>query len=150
MIINNINKNTFLLSNSKIVFYNSQTNTSFGELHANNYNYKIGWDSDLVEVQIFEIKSNIFSIGVDQNFAIIDIYENKILLNLVLFYNFHEVRIHGNKIYICTELEILILDKFNYTILNKLALPDFYEEIIFENNFKIIKCIDGSLIKSNI
>jgi hypothetical protein len=148
MIFNIIDKNKFKESDSEIIFYNEQTNSSFAELIHDNYSFKTGWDSDLIKPKVLKIESNIFAIGIDQNFAIIDFKKEEVLLKLELFYSFYDIKIHKNEIYICTELEILVLNKFNYTTLNTIALPEFYEEINFEDNAVIIKCIDGFIVKS--
>lgn len=150
MIINSIDKTRFIESDGKIVFYNQETNSSFGELSHNNFTYKLGWNSSVIEPEILEIESNIYSIGIDQNFAVIDFNFNEIVLNLELPYFFYDIKIYKERIYICMELEILVLDKSNYNTLKKIPLPDFYEEINFQDNLEIITCIDGSTIKNNI
>ncbi|RUT67825.1 hypothetical protein D0817_24335 [Flavobacterium cupreum] len=150
MIINSIDKIRFMESDSKAVFYNQETNSSFGELVHNNFTCKIGWNSSLIAPKILEIESNIYSIGIDQNFAVIDFNSNEIILNVELPYFFYDTKIYKERMYICMELEILVLDKSNYSILKEIPLPDFYEEINFEDNLEIITCVDGSIIKNNI
>lgn len=150
MIINIIDKIRFIESSSKSVFYNQETNSSFAELIYNNFTYKIGWNSSLIKPRVFEIRSYIYLIGIDQNLAIIDFNLNEIILKLELPYFFYDAKIYKERIYVCMELEILVIDKFDYSTIKKIALPDFYEEINFEDNMEIITCTNGFTIKKNI
>jgi hypothetical protein len=150
MIFNIIDSKKFNESNDKIIFYNQKTSSCFAEIIHNDYTYKIDWNSSLLKPQIVELGSNIYSIGIDQNFAIIDFSSNQIILNLELSYFFYEVKIYKERIYICTELEILVLNNFSFETLRKIPLPDFYKEINFEDNFEIITCINGFVFKNNI
>ena len=150
MIINIIDKNRFKISEGRVIFYNELTNRSFGELIHNNYSFKIGWNSQLIDLKTIQIAPDIYALGIDQDFAIIDFNKGEILLKLELFYTFYDIKLHNQEIYICTELEVLVLNKLNYNILKKIGLLEFFEDLSFEGNTIIIKCIDNVTIKSKI
>jgi hypothetical protein len=145
MIFNIITKTKYGISKGRIVFDNILLNSRFGEIYCNEHLFKFGWNSENIIPKIIEINNNVYAIGIDQYFAIIDFNTGYICLNYDLFYNLYDLKVHQNNILIATELEILILNKFNYSILKKVPLLEFYDDIDFDNNKFKIRTIDGNI-----
>lgn len=97
-----------------------------------------------------EISKEIYAIGIDQNFVIIDLKSNDIQLKLNLFYILSDITVYDNFILVMTELEILIITKIHFALVTKLALPEFYATI--EMNGQDVKfiCVDGSEFDFNL
>lgn len=126
---------------SKILFSDKVSNKCFGVINNGIIEYRLSWYSDLVEPVITNLSPNVYSIGIDQNFAIIDFEKELILLKSNLDYNFINVKILFGFIYLITELEITKLDRITFNKLEEYGLPDFFEEIILQNNHIIVKCL---------
>jgi len=130
------------------ILFNEATSRRFGEIVNGSNGFRFSWQSDLIEPVITEINKNIYSIGIDQNFAIVNLDENNVLLRLRLTYNFLTTKLYKGSIFVCTELEILRLEHGgNYQVLSSYPLPDFFEDIIFEDDIIKVKCVENDLIE---
>lgn len=105
-------------------------------------NYKIAWQSDLLSPLILKISNNIYCIGIDQFFYVVDFSKYNILLNLKLAYYFYDVKIFQKWIFVITELEIIRVNNDTFIIENEYSLPDFYERISFLDNSIKVKCLN--------
>lgn len=126
---------------SIILFSDKVSNRCFGVITNGITEYRLSWYSNLVEPVITNLSANIYSIGIDQNFVIIDFDKELILLKLNLDYNFINVKIFFGFIYLITELEIAKIDQITFNKIEEYGLPDFFEEIILQNNHITVKCL---------
>lgn len=133
-----------------VLFYDSLYSRCFGVIENKASEFKFGWQSDLLEPVIKDVDKNIYAIGIDQSFAIVDLAQNKVLLNLNLFYNFHTVVPYKDYIFICTELEVVVINKLTYETVQSITLPDFFEELVFEDGKVKVVCVNQVVVEQNI
>lgn len=129
-----------------ILFCDEQTDRSFAILSFQEDNYKIAWQSNNITPCIVKIQENIFAIGVDQNFIIMDFKLQKIRLKYKLDYFVYDIQLYEDFIYVITELEILKIKIETMTLISRNELPDFLENIKFEDKQIIIECMNGKVI----
>ena len=141
-----INESEFNKLNIPILFNDSYTSRCFGVIKNNKYSYKFSWQSDLIQPILSEVINGIFSIGIDQNFTIINFNLNLIAFKLELNYTFYDTKIFNDLIYVITELEIIKINALTFKVLEEYLLPDIFEEIIFEEKKISVRCLDQSVI----
>jgi hypothetical protein len=140
-----INEVVFNESNLSTIF-NVARPRCYGILVNKDYSYKLGWQSEIVNPKINEISDNVYSIGIDLNFAIIDFEKGNVVLNLSLDYFFYDTKLQNGFIYVITELLIIKINQMTYEVIEKFSLPDFFNEIIFNNNTIEIKCLNDEIV----
>ncbi|HEY5751394.1 MAG TPA: hypothetical protein VIU12_35290 [Chryseolinea sp.] len=102
--------------------------------------YKFTWQSDLIKPELTEIADDVFSIGIDLNFAIVNIETRNVLLNVSLDSFFYYTTTLGDSIYVIAEVEIMKIDKHSYVIIHRYGLPDIFEEMKVVNDRIEVKC----------
>jgi hypothetical protein len=142
-----ITENDFLESNALILFSEYKTSRNFGIFKFNNNSYKLSWQSDVSKPIITQITDNIYSIGIDLNFAIIDFKSNQILLNLDFFSFYYYTKLLDNFIYIVTELEIIKVDTMNFKVVKIISLPDIFKEMTVLDDKIVIQCFDDRIVE---
>lgn len=146
-----ISKSEFESINSiAVLFYDVLHSRCFGVIEEKGICFRFGWQSDLLEPVIKEIDKNIFAIGIDLSFAVVDFTHNRILLNMNLFYNFHTVLCYGDYIIVCTELEVILISIFTYDTVRLIALPDFFDRLIIEDKKLKIVCVGKIVLEQTI
>lgn len=137
-------------SNLPILFETKQTDRMFGMISNNKQSFKFGWQSTIVKPIIKEVSKEVYAIGIDLNFIIIDLNLVKIKLKLELSYFFLNLVFYDDFIIVITELEILIISLINCSLLKNISLPEIYENM--EMNGKDLKFIsvDGSEVDLNL
>jgi len=113
------------------------------------YSFKFSWNSD-IEPVIIEVRPKVYSIGIDQHFAVVDFSSNTILLNLNLFYNFYTTKIFEVWIFIISELEILQVSMLDFNILETYDLPDYFSDIEFKGEVAEIRCLGGEIMQLKV
>lgn len=88
-----IDKHAYEELNCNSVFDNSHNefNRKFGKITVSRSYAKIAWSSDLLLPQFFKISNKIYTIGVDQNFAIYDFEEKRRIMFFNLMFLFYEM-----------------------------------------------------------
>ena len=149
-IIKRISKTAFRKLNSYELFKEDKeaANNSFAVISESTNCFKIAWNSD-IEPMLIEIDANIYGIGIDQHFSIVDLNCNSVLLNINLFYNFFVTKLQGEWIYLITELEIIKISKLDFKIVKNYALPDYFEGIEFLDGQVIVKCSGNEIVILN-
>lgn len=140
-----VNEVIFNELNSKTIF-KAEHSRCYGILANEDYSYKLGWQSEIVNPKINEISDNIYSIGIDLNFVIIDFKKDNVVLNLPLDYFFYDTKLHNGFIYVITELLIIKINQMTYEIIEKFDLPDFFDEIIFKEDTMEIRCLNDEIV----
>lgn len=128
-----------------ILFENELTDRVFAIVSNHKNKFKFAWQSTNLKPVIIALNRNstLCSIGIDLNFVIFDFYKGDILLNLDLTYFFYDTKIYGGFLYIITELEIIIIDILNLSIIDICSLPDYFTDIEFNEEFVTVKYISG-------
>ena len=132
--------------NAPTLFNNSYTSRCFGIIKNKIFSYKFAWQSDLIKPVLTEVNKNVFAIGIDQNFAIINFNLNSIVSKLELSYTFYDTKIFNNFIYVITELEIIKINSLTFKVIKEYPLPEIFEEIILKNENITVRCLDGTVI----
>lgn len=145
--LTNITENDFISLNCKLLFGDNKTNRMFAKISKLDTCYKFAWQSDLINPSVFAVNNDIYCIGVDLNFVIIDFNTNTILLNLQLDYFYYDVFIANNHIFVITELEVLKINIEKFKIINKFGLPEFYQSSTISDELIEISCINGEIVK---
>ena len=121
-----------------VLFEDKKADRLFGTITNGKQEFRFGWRSNLIKPEIKEIKENIYSIGIDENFVIVDFSANNVILNLKLLYPYYTTEIFNNIIFIATELEIIKIDKSKFKVMSEYTLPEFYEYMIpVEDGFDV-------------
>ena len=115
-------------------------------INANSY-IKIAWSSDLLLPQFLDLSSKIYAIGIDQNFAIYDFEKKYRIMYLDLRFLFCEMVKVNQKLFIATELEVIVVDLEDYNIIDTIPLPDMYDKIEINCDQIDIHCLENILIK---
>ncbi|KQT27024.1 hypothetical protein ASG22_20425 [Chryseobacterium sp. Leaf405] len=116
MYLKEISEKDFKNSNLPVLFEDKRTDRMFGVISNDIHSFKLGWQSTIVKPVIKEVNQEIYAIGIDQNFILIDLELLKIRLKLKLTYFFFNVAIYNNFIIVITELEIFIISEFTYKL----------------------------------
>jgi hypothetical protein len=150
IVISQINEQEFNNLNIQILFSNNNnTDRCFGIITNHILSYRFSWQSDMIQPLLTKVKSGIYSIGIDQKFAIVDFNLGAIVFYLELNYTFYDTKIFDNLIYLNTELEILIIDSVTFEVIKEYPLPDIFGEIIKTNEKITVRCLDNSIIDIN-
>jgi hypothetical protein len=147
LVVRQLNKIEFEDTNVPILFEDSPTDRRFAIATFNNYSYRFAWQSDLMNPNILKIKEKVYAIGIDQNFSIIDFEINSIVYNVKLFYNFLDMRLHNELLYVITELEIIVITVINFKTNENFDLPDNFDSISFFKDCITVKCMDGTFLE---
>lgn len=102
--------------------------------------FKLAWRSDLISPNFVEISPEKYIIGIDNNVAIIDFNKSISLKNIKLQYNYIESIVNNRKVYIATDLEVLIFEINNINLILSVQLPDSYDRIFFRGKYTFISC----------
>lgn len=150
MYLREISEKEFKNSNLPVLFENKLTDRMFGVISNDINSFKLGWQSNIIKPVVKEVNQEIYAIGIDQNFILIDLNLVNIRLKLELTYFFYNVVIYNNFIIVITELEIFIISEFTYKVVKEIPLPEIYTKMrVNERNIKFI-CVDGSEIDFDI
>ncbi len=144
-----INKNLFEASQSTLLFKIDRPRI-FAIFKYSHTSFKLAWQSDLIQPEIDNLIDNIYSIGIDLNFAIVDFEKDNIILNLELDYFFYGIELHRGYLYLITELVITRIDLVTYKIHDNIWLPDFFTNMVFTNDHIEITCISGETIQHHL
>jgi hypothetical protein len=142
--LKNISAEEFSQLKVPILFRDKISDRNFGIITNEKIEFRLAWQSDTVQPEITEIFSNVYSIGIDQNFAIIDFTEEEVLLKLEFTYNFYTVQFIDDKFFVITELELIQIDKYTFKVLKEYPLPDFFQEMQQVDRHLQVKC-DGDI-----
>lgn len=145
VIIKEISETDFKKINLPILFDNELFDRVFGIIFHKRNVFKIGWQSTIVKPIISSITTNIYSIGIDLNFVIFNLSEEKILQKMNLNYFFYDTKIYNDFLYIITELEIIKINILDLKVNQKYTLTDYFESIEFIEDNAIVKSVDGNL-----
>lgn len=145
--LNRIDKDAFHHQAVPMLFgeNDDRANNHFAMICNDTHSFKFAWNSD-IEPIVKEIISNVYGIGIDQHFSIIDFNSGNILLNLNLFYNFYNIEGLRNFILVITELEIIKINLTGFVVTKTYALPEYFEGIEFKEGSIAVKCINGEVI----
>ena len=119
----------------------------YGKLVEGNFYAKIAWSSDLLQPEFLKIYPKVYAIGIDQNFAIYDFEKKHRIMYLDLMFLFCEMVKVNQKLFIATELEVIVVDLEDYNIIDTISLPDMYDKIEINCDQIDIHCLENILIK---
>ena len=144
-----IDYDTYKRLNYNSVFrdYHNDFYRIYGKIVEGDSYAKIAWSSDLLLPQFIEIFPKIFAIGIDQNFAIYDFGLKRRVMYLDLVFLFCEMVIFDKKIFIATELEVIIIDTQQYKVIDTIPLQDTYNKIKINCDEVEIYCMDNTIEK---
>ncbi|WP_154652532.1 hypothetical protein [Flavobacterium rivuli] len=128
-----------------ILLFNTERPRCYGIIFNEEISFKFGWQSDLITPEINEVSENVYSLGIDLNFAIIDFNKNSIVTNLLLDYFFYLTKLYEDYLYVITELSIIRIELVTFTIIETLYLPDIFKEIVFDKNRIEVKCFNDEI-----
>jgi len=141
-----IGKQDFDLHIISTLFDDDKANKCFAVISNGIISYQLAWQSDLLEPIVLKINQEIYCIGIDQHFCIIDFKKCDIPLNIKLMYNFYDVQIFREWIFVISELEIIKINKHKLNIEFEFGLPDFFEKMEIVNNKIRVSCLNNNSI----
>ncbi len=122
-------------------------NRSFGEIICGENSFKFGWNSTAIEPILIELINNKFCLGIDQEFVIFDCNTRELDYKLNTDFFIIDIVKTSELVYICTELEILILNLEDNIPYKRIDLEEIFDEIIIYEKFIIIKCLNNWELK---
>ena len=141
-----ISKVDFDLHNMITLFDENKANKCYAIILNGLVGYQFAWQSELLKPLLLKLDNEIYCIGIDQHFCILDFNKRDILLNINLMYNFYDILIFHDWIFVISELEIIKINKYNLDIVSEFGLPDYYEKMEFINNEIRVGCLNGNQI----
>lgn len=140
-VIKEISESQFNDSNTVLLFKDETSNRKFGLLDE-GVRFKLAWHSDSISPTITEIKPQLLGIGIDQNFAIVDVANPTPLLKLTLDYPYCTTEIFGGHIFVTSQLEIIKIDMNTWSVIQRYDLPEYYESMRPKGNGYEVQCIE--------
>lgn len=127
----------------KVVF--AEDPKIYGRLTGINETILICWNSELIEPSLVKNNNNLL-IGVDNKFAIYHLVQKVLIALFPLSSRFLSVIIRKNSVVVVAELEVIVLNISQYSIINHVNLPDVVED--YQENEKGIKiiCMDETAL----
>ncbi|MHA3046233.1 hypothetical protein JSO59_002520 [Riemerella anatipestifer] len=147
--IKKISEEDYVQLDCRVLFENNLTDRAFGVISSKDKHYKFSWQSDIVQPSIIEIKNNIYSVGIDLNYTIVDFNKNTVLLRIELENFLLKTLIYNNTLYVITELEVYLISIINFSVIEMIDLPDIFIDIVFEEDSVNIKCFGGEKVLVN-
>ncbi|MBO4232713.1 hypothetical protein FO675_00060 [Riemerella anatipestifer] len=147
--IKKISEEDYVQLDCRVLFENNLTDRAFGVISNKDKHYKFSWQSDIVQPSIIEIKNNIYSVGIDLNYTIVDFNKNTVLLRIELENFLLKTLIYNNTLYVITELEVYLISIINFSVIEMIDLPDIFIDIVFEEDSVNIKCFGGEKVLVN-
>lgn len=143
--ISKVEQDEFRSSELKNIFINDENRRCFAFLSFDNVKFKVNWQSDLIEPAVVDIGSDLIAVGVDLNFALINIVHGQVIYKVDLDYFFVESFVLNNDVYAITELGVLKIDPINANS-QYYALPDCYHEHEILNGSVEVTCENGDVV----
>ncbi len=125
------------------LFLEDEYSRSFGKFSLGNINYKLAWRSDIIVPKIKQINEELFFIGIDNDIAFLN--PDSKVTKLKLKWNFFDFYELDNKLYVVTELSVLIFDPLTLQLIEEKEYPDIINDIEVLNNKLQLTCMDGTL-----
>ncbi|MGS2765152.1 hypothetical protein [Sinomicrobium sp. M5D2P9] len=144
--IKEISESEFKKLKIPVLFEDESIDRIFGVVSDGKNEYKLGWQSENIKPVIKWINIILCSIGVDQMFVIFEFTTGRILQKLSLDYYFYDTRISNGAIYVITQLEIIKINIIDLTIVETYSLPDYFENIEFNDGIVVVKCVGDEVI----
>ncbi len=140
LVLKEVSEDEFEKTDCPILFDNAPYNRMFGILTNKRNCFRLAWRSELIKPDVLEVYPGIISIGIDQNYAIANLNDATIPINLYLSSYFLTQKLYRNRLLVITQLEIVIIDMTSLEILDEYDLPDLFEDIEYNDNELIIRC----------
>lgn len=134
----------YKLSNNSL--FELDSSRVFGRLSVNNSIYYFAWRSDLIQPEINEITSAIFSVGIDQKFVVYNWEDSEKLLDINLQSNFYLSQQLLGKLFIVSELDTTIINLLKWEVEKTIQLPSYFKNIIAKNDTVKALCLDGEIV----
>lgn len=145
-LLKNLTEEDFDKLNLPILFGDSFTNKRFAIVTNGQQSFRLAWRSNLIDPIITEISLNVFGVGIDQYYSIVNFTTGGIELMLSLTYNFDCAAVIGKTLFIITELEIVVVNTITFEVVAERGLPNSFQEMSITNNVLEITCMDTDFI----
>ena len=129
-----------------VLFENKLTDRVFGIISNGINEYKFSWQSTIIKPKVIDVDDFRCSISIDLVFLIFEFLTGKILLQLTLDYFFYDTKIYNGFIYVITELEIIKISTKDLLVIERFALPDYFENIEFNEEIILVKCVGDEIV----
>jgi hypothetical protein len=144
--IREISESEYQKLNVPVLFEDELTNRTFATASDGRHVVKFGWQSTMIKPMAIKVRDNIYGIGIDLNFAIVDFDDGKIRLQLSLDHFFYDVVTKKKFVIIITELEVIQVGVDDLEVIKKYELPDYFKELKFTEQGITITCIGSETI----
>ncbi len=128
------------------IFSRTEFDRSFGIISRGTQMFGISWQSDIVDPVIKQMKPEIYGVGIDLNFVILDFLSNSTIFEIHFDSFFIDCLVFETAVYVVTEMTIFEVCLKNYKLSYQYDLPDIFVNASTENHRLIIKCMDGGLV----
>lgn len=136
----------FLDSKSLLLFESKDFSQAFGEIALNKVKFKLSWESDLLMPHVLKMDRDIYCVGIDQNFAVVNMRSNEVLFSILLNEYFMTATVVDSNIFVASELQVIALSMKTFTVEKVINLPEIFSDFNSVNSELYALCLDGSRI----
>ncbi|RYD54924.1 MAG: hypothetical protein EOP56_17700 [Sphingobacteriales bacterium] len=142
-------RDEFKERNVPVLFSDPMYDGRYAVIEIEKVIFKLAWSSDLLMPSLCRIDTNIYAIGIDEHFVIIDVAHNKILLNLDVFSNFVETTLSQNYAFVIAEIALYKIDLLTFEVVDEVCgLPDAFSEIVSKKGDTLkVRCLNDQIIE---
>lgn len=146
--IEEISEKIYNTIDTPVLFETKLSSRKFALISYNNVKiYKFNWQSIDITPKFENLYDNVFLLGIDLSFVILDVESNTVYINLELDYFFYDIRVFKEILYVITELEIIEVNTRNFTLERTHQLPNYFSNFIINEDNITIECIDHEIVK---
>lgn len=139
----NVSKATYNAAQLPVLFGERPDDSCFGIISSGDWGYRFSWDDGATSPFLTDVYDAVYSIGYEQNVALVDFTAYRVLTELWLTFVYCDTLLFFDAIIIATEAEIILLDKWTYSEVGRQMLTEYFESIDIDGDEAVITCANG-------
>lgn len=139
----NVSKATYTAAQLPVLFGDRPDDSCFGIISSGGWGYRFSWDNEAVNPFLAEVYDAVYSIGYEQNVALVDFTTYRVLTERWLTFIYCDTLLFYDAIIIATEAEIILLDKRTYTETGRQMLTEYFSHADIDGDEAVITCANG-------
>ena len=139
----NVSKATYNAAQLPVLFGERPDDSCFGIISSGDWGYRFSWDDGAISPFLTDVYDAVYSIGYEQNVALVDFTAYRVLTELWLTFVYCDTLLFFDAIIIATEAEIILLDKWTYSEVGRQMLTEYFESIDIDGDEAVITCANG-------
>ena len=139
----NVSKATYNAMQLPVLFGERPDDSCFGIISSGDWGYRFSWDDGATSPFLTDVYDSVYSIGYEQNVALVDFTTYRVLTELWLTFIYCDTLLFYDVIIIATEAEIILLDKRAYTEIARQMLTEYFSYADIDGDEAVITCANG-------